>query len=108
MPDPLASDEHGKFDVEFDLAHLKRRGVSVAQEIADQAAIIADLFGALPVGHPRRLDHSAVVAEIIDHPDKALIENRSEEHTSELQSQAYLVCRLLLEKKNIISYFYFR
>ena len=27
------------------------------------------------------------------------IEFRSEEHTSELQSQAYLVCRLLLEKK---------
>src|SRR5687767_15394343 len=29
------------------------------------------------------------------------IEGRSEEHTSELQSLAYLVCRLLLEKKNI-------
>src|SRR5687767_15546918 len=28
---------------------------------------------------------------------------RSEEHTSELQSLAYLVCRLLLEKKKIIS-----
>src|SRR3712207_8325184 len=29
--------------------------------------------------------------------------NRSEEHTSELQSRQYLVCRLLLEKKiNII------
>src|SRR2546425_9641315 len=27
-------------------------------------------------------------------------ESRSEEHTSELQSLAYLVCRLLLEKKN--------
>src|SRR3712207_8220302 len=27
---------------------------------------------------------------------------RSEEHTSELQSRQYLVCRLLLEKKNII------
>src|SRR5229473_6766935 len=27
-------------------------------------------------------------------------ERRSEEHTSELQSLAYLVCRLLLEKKN--------
>src|SRR5437762_11272284 len=26
---------------------------------------------------------------------------RSEEHTSELQSQMYLVCRLLLEKKKI-------
>src|SRR5687767_15617731 len=28
---------------------------------------------------------------------------RSEEHTSELQSLAYLVCRLLLEKKNVKS-----
>src|SRR2546425_9712985 len=30
----------------------------------------------------------------------ALPGDRSEEHTSELQSLAYLVCRLLLEKKN--------
>src|SRR3712207_7856229 len=28
------------------------------------------------------------------------LEKRSEEHTSELQSRQYLVCRLLLEKKN--------
>src|SRR3989441_13336035 len=28
-----------------------------------------------------------------------ILEGRSEEHTSELQSLAYLVCRLLLEKK---------
>src|SRR3712207_8002509 len=28
------------------------------------------------------------------------IRERSEEHTSELQSRQYLVCRLLLEKKN--------
>src|SRR5438445_7798632 len=27
---------------------------------------------------------------------------RSEEHTSELQSRQYLVCRLLLEKKNVV------
>src|SRR6202008_5172017 len=33
---------------------------------------------------------------------EALLETwfRSEEHTSELQSRQYLVCRLLLEKKN--------
>ena len=31
--------------------------------------------------------------------DHLLMLGRSEEHTSELQSQAYLVCRLLLEKK---------
>src|SRR3712207_8364189 len=30
----------------------------------------------------------------------AAIKARSEEHTSELQSRQYLVCRLLLEKKN--------
>src|SRR3712207_8500886 len=28
---------------------------------------------------------------------------RSEEHTSELQSRQYLVCRLLLEKKKLLS-----
>src|SRR3712207_8563820 len=28
------------------------------------------------------------------------VTHRSEEHTSELQSRQYLVCRLLLEKKN--------
>src|SRR3712207_8189940 len=31
---------------------------------------------------------------------------RSEEHTSELQSRQYLVCRLLLEKKNNRDYLY--
>src|SRR3712207_8661868 len=32
-------------------------------------------------------------------PDRARRVRRSEEHTSELQSRQYLVCRLLLEKK---------
>src|SRR3712207_8425547 len=31
--------------------------------------------------------------------DSARSQSRSEEHTSELQSRQYLVCRLLLEKK---------
>src|SRR5258707_7311566 len=30
------------------------------------------------------------------------VSSRSEEHTSELQSRQYLVCRLLLEKKNTL------
>src|SRR2546427_9513004 len=33
------------------------------------------------------------------HPDRNPDDRRSEEHTSELQSQSNLVCRLLLEKK---------
>ena len=35
----------------------------------------------------------------IANEEEALQHFRSEEHTSELQSLAYLVCRLLLEKK---------
>src|SRR3712207_8201026 len=34
--------------------------------------------------------------------DAVAVEYRSEEHTSELQSRQYLVCRLLLEKKKKI------
>src|SRR3712207_7376797 len=37
-----------------------------------------------------------IITEVI----KAAVLKRSEEHTSELQSRQYLVCRLLLEKKN--------
>src|SRR3712207_8842576 len=34
-------------------------------------------------------------------PNSGTIKIRSEEHTSELQSRQYLVCRLLLEKKTV-------
>src|SRR2546422_7425642 len=34
-----------------------------------------------------------------NHSDGTLVQSRSEEHTSELQSRLHLVCRLLLEKK---------
>src|SRR5687767_15766429 len=60
------------------------------------------------VGLPTRLErslgramHAAVVDGLVVVVDqvRAAGEPRSEEHTSELQSLAYLVCRLLLEKK---------
>src|SRR3712207_8084748 len=41
------------------------------------------------------------VAALEDLDIKYPVEYRSEEHTSELQSRQYLVCRLLLEKNNI-------
>src|SRR3989441_10081243 len=44
-------------------------------------------------------DQELVWALVTEAPRRAL---RSEEHTSELQSLAYLVCRLLLEKKKKI------
>src|SRR3712207_8261835 len=41
----------------------------------------------------------ASAAPTARHPGLRTCRNRSEEHTSELQSRQYLVCRLLLEKK---------
>src|SRR3712207_7977647 len=43
-------------------------------------------------------DEHVPTGDILDLVD-GLIARRSEEHTSELQSRQYLVCRLLLEKK---------
>src|SRR3712207_8913796 len=48
-------------------------------------------------GGPRRDDRAPLRAHRQHH--LRLGEDRSEEHTSELQSRQYLVCRLLLEKK---------
>src|SRR3712207_7455722 len=62
-----------------------------ADEVEDEVA----------VGHgvDRVGRHTAGEAELLG--DRAPVgrEVRSEEHTSELQSRQYLVCRLLLEKK---------
>src|SRR5437762_6058408 len=44
--------------------------------------------------------HVAVAVAMAGHPQEVEPWRRSEEHTSELQSPMYLVCRLLLEKKN--------
>src|SRR2546425_5134817 len=46
-----------------------------------------------------RFDHSHATLFWFTSNATPLISHRSEEHTSELQSLAYLVCRLLLEKK---------
>src|SRR5258707_1623830 len=55
-------------------------------------------------GGKRRHVHQPVVVEVTEcrrtgHATVFETSTRSEEHTSELQSRQYLVCRLLLEKK---------
>src|SRR5262245_64277469 len=49
----------------------------------------------------RQAEARAQLAELLERPQAALclLGQRSEEHTSELQSLRHLVCRLLLEKK---------
>src|SRR3712207_8128993 len=55
--------------------------------------------------HPSQTTHQAVSATKVA-LDLRQPKGRSEEHTSELQSRQYLVCRLLLEKKNKSIIFY--
>src|SRR5256886_9889344 len=61
----------------------------------------------LPVRRPRgrhereaRVENQVLVRSVgIGDDELVVLRRRSEEHTSELQSQSNLVCRLLLEKK---------
>src|SRR2546430_5046829 len=46
-----------------------------------------------------RTERPVIIHDVREHPLYDTIRRRSEEHTSELQSQSNLVCRLLLEKK---------
>src|SRR3712207_7660357 len=58
-----------------------------------------------PLGHTFAKQQRGLVDDGQQSPalDLLIVETaRSEEHTSELQSRQYLVCRLLLEKKKII------
>src|SRR2546430_5335744 len=62
---------------------------------------VRDTLGVPVLSDVHQVSEVAPAAEVLD-----VLQIRSEEHTSELQSQSNLVCRLLLEKKkkiNIIS-----
>src|SRR6478672_8257241 len=76
--------------LDFQLAHARAR--DAVHEPLDEARLIADLTG---LGCPVLAIASAAESRqsYLMRPD------RSEEHTSELQSRSDLVCRLLLEKK---------
>src|SRR3712207_8043338 len=81
------------------------RSLDAIQDALDQGmywiidADLASYFDTIP--HDRLM--KAVAERVVDGAMLALVkmflEARSEEHTSELQSRQYLVCRLLLEKK---------
>src|SRR3712207_7259849 len=53
-----------------------------------------------PASMPERLTLLSVATPFASVVGQSGLVARSEEHTSELQSRQYLVCRLLLEKKN--------
>src|SRR2546425_7814358 len=103
----------GKTDDDFvkdarDADALYAKGRRISKRIIDaldRCKVIAlgsvgvdsvDVAAATARGIPVTNVPDTFIEEVADH---ALMLIRSEEHTSELQSLAYLVCRLLLEKK---------
>src|SRR3712207_7855030 len=81
---------------DVDLAHGHHRGEHALGDgrILVSGAFQQDARGDLPGVAPWIPAPAALAG------DSAGIDQRSEEHTSELQSRQYLVCRLLLEQKN--------
>src|SRR5687768_18283881 len=76
---------------------------------SDQRANLSAVERHPVLAGPGRDQPDAAVRLHVHDPDRADVDpgaragigRRSEEHTSELQSRLHLVCRLLLEKKNI-------
>src|SRR3712207_8297502 len=81
----------------FPYTTLFRSGGSEADRRHGPGHLHAAQAHALTARNARRPPGRCAMRTVI-----ATTTGRSEEHTSELQSRQYLVCRLLLEKKKII------
>src|SRR2546425_8683607 len=84
----------------FPYTTLFRSGTEIRQN-RRFAAIEAGMSALADDGVPLNHFYATYAARPADLPNVETVRKglRSEEHTSELQSLAYLVCRLLLEKK---------
>src|SRR3712207_7496938 len=69
----------------------RERAPGAERRVADEYERAAGLHHERPAG--------VALAAVLAADEVAGADHRSEEHTSELQSRQYLVCRLLLEKK---------
>ena len=81
--------------------YLNKLGDDLSEEktILEQFKLYSEMVVRLQCGHTQVLADKTILAEWLNEK-KDLPIDRSEEHTSELQSHHDLVCRLLLEKKN--------
>src|SRR2546430_9178304 len=81
---------------------LVREGFAADLIVFDPDTIspeLPEVVNDLPAGARRLVQRARGIAATIVNGE-VLLRDRSEEHTSELQSQSNLVCRLLLEKKS--------
>src|SRR2546427_9342167 len=74
-------------------------GAAAHKMSANRIAALVVMKDDAPVGIISEKDIVRTLADDGPQAGRRVISSRSEEHTSELQSQSNLVCRLLLEKK---------
>src|SRR3712207_8387196 len=82
----------------FPYTTLFRSDAPIAVLMPDGAADLRRSLGQLALAQPGLL--GPLLAHLLQRTVEVRQGQRSEEHTSELQSRQYLVCRLLLEKTN--------
>src|SRR5947209_15655493 len=81
-PDEVISKLDQQTGRDNDTGHIRREEARIPHHLQNRSPIV--------------LLKSCLVIGVAAVPERVI---RSEEHTSELQSRQYLVCRLLLEKK---------
>src|SRR5205823_8846407 len=95
--DVTTAGRHPDSDIFLDDVTVSRRHVEFRRDGAGFAVYDVGSLNGTYVNRER------IDSAVLSGGDEVQI-GRSEEHTSELQSLAYLVCRLLLEKKNNQTY----
>src|SRR3712207_7709544 len=97
----LLKDDHEKVKGLF-RQFEKARGEAKKKQLADEIMMELEVHSKIEeeIFYPavrEKVGEDELVAEAVE--EHHVVDVRSEEHTSELQSRQYLVCRLLLEKK---------
>src|SRR5262245_64048368 len=90
---------------------LRGRGRSDGERfyVEDVADYVSDVAGTIAIAKSR---HPGLPVFLLGHSAGGVVsatyvlDHRSEEHTSELQSLRHIVCRLLFEKKKYLHYIY--
>src|SRR3712207_7514128 len=88
----------------FPYTTLFRSGLGFGGEGQNHRTLFpSQRLAALVLLLPARGQELVLLPQLLEAGIAVVVEQRSEEHTSELQSRQYLVCRLLLEKKKRLS-----
>src|SRR3989442_3410124 len=89
---------HGGYKKTEKAENLRKNVPAEQSEVRMPALRRDDVSEIEAVGHEQHADDGKRERELVTHHLRRTTQ-RSEEHTSELQSRPHLVCRLLLEKK---------